>query len=84
MTYHENGNRFTKTRHFKNRAREVRYYPDGTLEKKGWSRLLLNDPKQLIYYRDGKWKLFDEDGKLFRILFFGEGRVIDVIKELDP
>jgi antitoxin component YwqK of YwqJK toxin-antitoxin module len=84
MTYHENGNRYIRTRHFKNRAREVRFYPNGNLEKKGWSKLLLDDPVQLRYYWDGKWKLYDENGKLFRVLIFSEGKVIDVIKNLNP
>jgi antitoxin component YwqK of YwqJK toxin-antitoxin module len=84
MTYHENGRKYIRTRYFKNRAREVRFYPNGKLEKKGWSKLLLNDPVQLRYYWDGKWKLYDEDGKLIRVLLFKEGKAIDVIKNLNP
>ena len=84
MTYHENGNRYIRTWHFKNRAREVRFYPSGKLEKKGWSKLILNDPANIRYYWDGKWKLYDENGKLFRVLLFSEGRVIDVLRNLEP
>lgn len=84
MTYHENGRKYIRTQHFKNRAREVRYYPNGKLEKKGWSKLLLDDPEQIRYYWDGKWKLYDENGKLFRVLLFSEGKVIDVLKNLNP
>lgn len=84
ITYHENGKKYIRTWHFKNRAREVRFYPNGKLEKKGWSKLILNDPKNLRYYWDGKWKLYDENGKLFRVLLFSEGRVIDVLRNLDP
>jgi antitoxin component YwqK of YwqJK toxin-antitoxin module len=84
MTFHENGGKYIRTRHFKNRAREVRFYPNGKLEKKGWSKLLLDDPAQIRYYWDGKWKLYDEDGKLFRVLLFSEGKVIDILKNLNP
>jgi len=84
MTYHENGNKYIRTRYFKNRAREVRFYPNGKLEKKGWSKLVLDDTHEIRYYWDGKWKLYDENGKLFRVLLFSEGRVIDVLKNLDP
>lgn len=84
MTYHEGGGKYIRTRHFKNRAREVRFYPNGKLEKKGWSRLLLDDPNELRYYWHGKWKLYDENGKLFRVLIFSEGKVIDVVKNLNP
>ncbi|MBE0661456.1 MAG: hypothetical protein IH597_03225 [Bacteroidales bacterium] len=84
ITYHENGRKYNRTRHFKNRAREVRFYPSGKLEKKGWSKLLLDDPAQLRYYWDGKWKLYDENGKLFRVLIFSEGKVIDIVKNLNP
>ena len=84
ITYHENGVKYIRTRHFKSRAREVRFYPSGKLEKKGWSKLLLDDPAQIRYYWAGKWKLYDEDGKLFRVLLFSEGKVIDVVKNLTP
>ena len=84
LTLHETGATYIITRHYKNRAREKRYYQHGKLEKKGWSRLLLDDPAQIRYFWHGKWKLYDENGKLFRVLLFSEGRVIDVIKNLDP
>ncbi len=83
-TYHEDGGLYIRTRHFKNRAREVRFYPNGKLEKKGWSKLILDNPAEIRYYWHGKWKLYDENGKLFRVLIFHEGRVIDVLKDLDP
>lgn len=84
ITYHENGGKFIRTRHFKNRVREVRFYPNGKLEKKGWSKLLLDDPAQLRYYWYGKWELYDEKGKLFRVLIFSEGKVIEIVKNLNP
>ncbi|MDP2424047.1 MAG: hypothetical protein U1C46_03555 [Bacteroidales bacterium] len=84
MTYYEDGSKYVRTRHFKERAREVRFHPNGKLEKKGWSKLMLDDPSGIRYYWHGKWKLYDENGKLYRIVLFSEGRVIDVIKNLDP
>ncbi len=84
ITFHENGATYIKTRHYKRRAREVRFYPNGRLEKKGWSKLLLDDPGQTRYFWHGKWKLYDENGKLFRVLLFSEGRVIEVLRDLDP
>lgn len=84
ITFHENGRRYIITRHYKNRARERRFYEDGKIEKKGWSKLILDDPKGVRYYWDGKWKLYDENGKLFRVLLFRDGRVIEVIRNLNP
>lgn len=84
VTYHENGSKYIITRHYKHRARERRFYENGKIEKKGWSKLILDDLKGTRYYWDGKWKLYDENGILFRVLLFKEGRVINVIRNLNP
>ncbi|MDD3876036.1 MAG: hypothetical protein PHT69_05410 [Bacteroidales bacterium] len=71
----EEGIKFVKKRYFKNRTREVWYYPSGSVECRGWSKLILDDPLMVNYYWDGKWKFYNENGKLDSVKIYRQGMV---------
>lgn len=81
MLYHTNGVPHVKTRYIRQKAREKRFYSDGNIEKKGWSYLKLDDPSMLHYYWEGKWRIYNEHGKLQKIVLYHEGESVKIISE---
>ena len=73
IIFNADGSKCVKKRYFQNKIREVWYYKSGRVEAKGWSKLILDDPVEIIYYWDGKWKFFDEKGKLQKISIYVKG-----------
>lgn len=81
ILYYPDGGKDVVTRYFRNRARERRYYADGTREKRGWSRLVLDDEKEIRYYWDGRWRMYNEEGKLQSVVMYEKGEAVRVIRE---
>ncbi len=81
VLYHPDGSPFVKSRYFKQKAREKRFYPNGKREKKGWSYLILDDPEAIYYYWEGKWKIYNEKGKLSKIVIYQKGDQVRTIRE---
>jgi antitoxin component YwqK of YwqJK toxin-antitoxin module len=82
--YNPDGTINAKIRYFKNKAREKRYNPDGTLDKKGWSKLVLENPEEIHYYWDGKWRMYNDKGRTERVVLFRKGEVVRVIRDKNP
>ena len=51
------------------------YYPNGGLRMKGQARIELNDTL-IRYYYYGRWKYFNEAGKLHKYGYFEDGRLL--------
>lgn len=81
ISYYPDGGKDVVTRYFRNRARERRYYSDGTREKRGWSRLILDDEKEIRYYWDGRWRMYNEEGTLQSVVIYEKGEPVRVIRE---
>ncbi len=82
--YHLDGSVEAKIRYHKNKARERRYHPDGTPDKKGWSKLILDDPEEIRYYWDGRWKMYNDKGKIERVLLFRKGEMVQSVRDKNP
>jgi hypothetical protein len=50
------------------------YYADGKIKAKGNARLI-NGDSLMHYFFYGKWKYFDENGKLFKYVYFDNGQI---------
>jgi hypothetical protein len=50
------------------------YYADGKIKAKGCARLV-NGDSLMHYFFYGKWKYFDEKGKLFKYVYFDKGQI---------
>jgi antitoxin component YwqK of YwqJK toxin-antitoxin module len=81
VLYYPEGGKDVITRYYGKRAREKRYQPNGTIEKKGWSRLVLDDPEAIRYYWDGRWRLYNEDGNFQGVVLYKNGELVKVIRE---
>lgn len=73
--YHANGNLRLKFRNQKNRIRVKSYSEDRKLEQKGWAVMEYNE-KDTHYYWHGKWKFYDEQGKLVRVSQYSNGEEV--------
>ena len=80
MIFNTDGSKCVKKRYYGNKTKEVWYHPSGRIEAKGWSKLLLDDPKEISYYWDGKWKFYDEKGKLLKISIYVKGEEGKIVK----
>jgi len=81
ILYYPDGRRDVVTRYYRNKARERRYAPWGTIEKKGWSRLILDDEEAVRYYWDGRWRIYNEKGRLQSVVVYQQGEPVRVIRE---
>lgn len=73
--YHQNGKLRLKFRYHGNRIR-VKYYDiNRKIEQKGWSIISYNEV-DIHYYWHGKWKFYNEKGKVERISLYEKGREI--------
>lgn len=78
--YHENG-RVRKKEVFHNLRIRTRYfYPSGKLKSKGLA-FLEGDAEYLRYYYQGKWKYYDEDGKINSIIYYEKG---ELTRSIEP
>lgn len=62
----------------KNRHRKIKttfYYPNGIINSKGIAKLD-NSDSSLHYYFYGRWKYFDEKGKLMKCIYYKKGQII--------
>lgn len=70
--YYNNGKIRLKFRYYKNRIR-VKYFDENRqLTQKGWSKWDITE-EDLHYYWDGKWKFYDENGKLMNVEIWAKG-----------
>lgn len=83
IMYYEDGSKYIKKRYFRKKTHEVWYFPNGKIESRGWSKLLLDDPVEINYYWDGKWRFYNENGKLTSILVYSKGIFKDTIKDVN-
>lgn len=81
ILYYPDGGKDVVTRYYGKRARERRYHSSGMIEKKGWSRLVLDDPEAIRYYWQGRWRLYNEEGTLQSVVFYEDGELARVIRE---
>ncbi len=78
--FNPDGSKCVKKRYFRNKIREVWYYKSGRIEAKGYSKLILDDPVEINYFWEGKWKFFDEKGKLQKISIYVKGEESKIVK----
>jgi len=79
IIFNPDGSKCVKKRYFQNKIREVWYHKNGRVEAKGWSKLILDDPLEINYFWDGKWKFFDKKGKLKKISIYVKGEENEII-----
>ncbi|MBS1637685.1 MAG: hypothetical protein JST26_17350 [Bacteroidetes bacterium] len=63
-----------ETEHF-GRIKTRFYYPDGRLRKKGNARIVVL-PEKIHYYFYGRWKTYDEAGKLIKTETYSNGELV--------
>lgn len=73
--YHQNGNLRLKFRYHKHRMRVKYYEKNRNLESKGWSIIEYNE-EDTHYYWQGKWKYYDENRKIIKIVYYLNGQEI--------
>ena len=54
------------------------YYPDKTIRFKGKARID-NETDKIHYYFFGKWKYYDEQGKLLKYCYYEKGKLIKTV-----
>ena len=77
--YYENGKLRKKERFGKNLIRTKYYYESGRRKSSG-NAILVYEGESLHYYYQGKWKYFNEEGKLSSIVFYERGEELKTIK----
>jgi hypothetical protein len=60
------------------RLKTVMYYPDGTVRFRGKARIE-NLPTKIHYYFYGKWKYYDQKGKLLKYCFYEKGVLMKTV-----
>ncbi len=64
-----------------NRFRKIKttfYYPNGKVKLKGNARLE-NLPEKVHYYFYGKWKAYNDSGKLVKYYFYDQGKLLKTV-----
>ncbi|MCD4697539.1 MAG: hypothetical protein K8S16_15025 [Bacteroidales bacterium] len=74
--YHISGKLRLKSRYDKKRIRVKYYYENRKLDKKGWAIMEYNE-NDIHYYWHGKWKYYNENGKLIKIADYRKGKIVD-------
>ena len=73
-----NGVRLQREAHRRNLIKTKIFYPNGKLKEKGNSITEITDEFRHWHY-NGKWKYFDENGKLIYIKTYSKGAKVDSI-----
>lgn len=80
--YHPNGRKRVVFK-YKNQNIRVRFWePDGRKVQQGTSVMFIT-PDSISYYYHGKWKFYDESGRLSRVSLYENGKEIRILKERD-
>jgi len=81
LIFNTDGSKCVKKRYFRYKIREKWYHKNGNIEAKGWSKLVLDDPVEINYFWEGKWKFFDEKGRLEKISMYVKGEESKILKQ---
>lgn len=54
------------------------YYPDGTRRQTGKARIK-NEPDKIHYFFYGRWKYYDEKGKLLKYRYYSKGNLVKTV-----
>lgn len=81
VIYNTDGSKCVKRKYFRNKTREKWYHKNGKIEAKGWSKLVLDDPVEINYFWEGKWKFFDEKGRLNKVSVYIKGEESKILKQ---
>ena len=77
--YYTNGKINKKEKYRKNKCITTYYYPNGNIQSKGKTKLVVTGAEMHWFYY-GDWKYFDENGKLISTKKYENGEFISEIK----